>query len=342
MVKSYSEYIKEHFGAITVEYPPEYMVVKNPNLPQPLSINTWVGGTGRIPKHWNNSPYLSGGFGGSGYGRFGQDPNPDESISNELDAYLNTLSEIDDMLSGFQNDEYVKIALELKKDIEDGKILLDDMGPEASRLDDLGIGTEIEIRENPTPGTSGSYYEPPDPGESGEYETFITGSASRSNQDDQELANILGVESIEKIPSLDDIAYNFLPNSIYILEIFSKIGIRQAGTWLLRSAVQLGKRLDMKYEEMDERYFDDYSSGDTEYELYDISDETPYDSLKYLIKFVNISNKPARVGAEMNQKIREKTLQLNIPKYDGGLINLLKQTIELPFNIKLQQKKYFK
>ena len=64
MVKSYLEYIAEHFGAITIERPPEDMFVKNPNLPQPLSINTWVGGTGRIPMHWNNSPYLSGGFGG--------------------------------------------------------------------------------------------------------------------------------------------------------------------------------------------------------------------------------------------------------------------------------------
>ena len=340
MVKSFSEYIKEHFGAITVEYPPEHMFVKNPNLPQPLSINTWVGGTGRIPKHWNNSPYLSGGFGGSGYGRFGQDPNPDESISNELDNYLNILSKIDDILSGFQNDEYVKIALELKKDIEDGKILLDDMGPEASRLDDLGIGTEIEIHKNPTSGTSGSYYKSPDSGESGKYETFIAGSASRSNQDDRELANILGVESIESIPSLDDISYDFLRNSIYILEIFSKIGIRQAGVWLLQSAVQLGKGLEMKYEEIDERYFDDYGSSDTEYELYDISDETYYDSLKYLIKFVNVSNKSAR--AEMNQKIIEKTRQLNIPKYDGDLINLLKKTIELPLNIRWQQKEYFK
>ena len=86
MVKSYSEYIKEHFGAITIEYPPEHMVVRNPNLPQPLAINTWVGGTGRIPMHWNNSPYLSGGFGGSGYGRFGQDPAGENKIDLNQEA----------------------------------------------------------------------------------------------------------------------------------------------------------------------------------------------------------------------------------------------------------------
>ena len=332
MVKSYSEYIKEHFGAITIEYPPEHMVVKNPNLPQPLSINTWVGGTGRIPKHWNNSPYLSGGFGGSGYGRFGQDP--DGSASNELDNYLNTLSEIDLILSDFQNSEYTKIALELKKDIEDGKILLDDMGPEAEKLDSIGISTEVEISKYPTSGgPSFRYDDPPDYGESGEYETFITGSSSRS---DQELANLLGVKSIKDIPSLDDISGTFLNDSLYILQTFSDLGIREAGNWLIDSANELEINLQRLYELNDENYFENEGSITTDYELYDISEETPYDSLKYLIKFSKIDNKSSRL--DFNSKVREKVTSLVRPHYNKDLINMISQVIVLPFSIKNQQR----
>ena len=117
MVKGYLEYIAEHFGAITIEYPPEDMFVKNPNLPQPLSINTWVGGTGRIQMQWNNSPYLSGGFGGSGYGRFGQDPDGNDSSDPILD-YLSAFAKIEELISKVDNTEYVKIGLELKKELD--------------------------------------------------------------------------------------------------------------------------------------------------------------------------------------------------------------------------------
>ena len=338
MVKSFSEYIKEHFGAITVEYPPEHMFVKNPNLPQPLSINTWVGGTGRIPKHWNNSPYLSGGFGGSGYGRFGQDPDTDKSISNELDNYLNTLSEIDDIISSFQNDEYVKIALELKKDVEDGKIILNDSGPEDLKLGDLGIETEIEIHSHPTPGDSGSYYEPPDPGESGEYETFIKGAGAST--DDLELARLLGVKSIKDIPSLDEIANIVLLESLYIMKTFHNLGISEIGDWLIGSADSLEKSLQSLYEDADEGYFENEGSISTEYELSDISEETYYDSLKYLIKFMMVDNKSNRL--DINKKIREKTNTLVRPNDSQILMNLIRQVIELPPDIRWQQKRYFK
>ena len=340
MVKSFSEYIKEHFGAITVEYPPEHMVVKNPNLPQPLSINTWVGGTGRIPKQWNNSPYLSGGFGGSGYGRFGQDPV--ESTSNELDNYLNTLSEIDSILSNFQNDEYVKIALDLKKDIEDGKVIpnWDNEGPEESRLHDLGIETEIEILEYPTPGTSSTYDDPGDPGDSGEYETSITGTSSGSEQDNQELARILGVNSIEDIPTLDEIAAGVLNDALYIRKTCYDLGMEETANWLIDSANSIESNLQRLYEEKDNEYFENEGSMQSEYELYDLADEAAYDSLKYLIRFSMIDNKSNRLDA--NQEIREKVKGLARPIHSDDLINMLKQVIELPWDIKYQQRKHFK
>ena len=96
MVKSYSEYIKEHFGAITIEYPPEDMFTRNPSVPTPLALNTHVGGSTRLPMHWNNSPFLSGGFGGSGYGRFGSDPDGEDidvkyNRYHEMDSYISNL-----------------------------------------------------------------------------------------------------------------------------------------------------------------------------------------------------------------------------------------------------------
>ena len=341
MVKSFSEYIKEHFGAITVEYPPEHMVVKNPNLPQPLSINTWVGGTGRIPKHWNNSPYLSGGFGGSGYGRFGQDPNPGKPLlSNELNMYLETLSKIEDVLSTFQNDEYVKIALDLKKDIEDGNIILDDMGPKALKMDELGMQIEIEIIEYPTPGHSGSHDEPPDYGDPGSYEAAIIGSSSGSEQDDQELARLLGVKSIKDIPSLDEIANGFLNDSFYIQTICDSLGILDAAKWLTETAQYLENDLQALYEQNDESYFENEGSITTEYELYDVVSETPYDSLEYLIRFSAVDNQSKRF--DMNSKIRELSKKLIRPDFEGNLINLIKKDIIIPASIERQQVKYFK
>ena len=136
MVKSYKEYIKEHFGAITIEYPPEHMFVRNPSVPTPLSINTHVGGIGRMPMHWNNSPYLSGGFGGAGGGRFGQDPTGEEDINNDKRNEISDLQSdraLDYMVEKFTSiekslgeTEYENICMSMLNDIDSGNLNLEE------------------------------------------------------------------------------------------------------------------------------------------------------------------------------------------------------------------------
>ena len=319
MVKSYLEYIKEHFGAITIERPPEDMFVKNPNLPQPLSINTWVGGTGRIPMHWNNSPYLSGGFGGSGYGRFGSDPDGNDSSDLILD-YLNAMVKIEELLSKVDTNEYVKIALELKKDLESGNILLDDMGPLDEELDRIEIPVEIETIDYPTSGTNPTHDDPGDPGDAGEYQTLVI-------LNDQ-LARLLEVDLGEKskVIDLEEIANIYLLNSGFITMALTQAGIPEASSWLEDCAENLEKNIQDIYEKMDDHYINDEDSPNVD-TLRDISEDVLYSSLKYLIKFSNINLRKDNLDTISN--VRKIALEIKN--------NNLKPVIERPIYKSLYQ-----
>jgi len=270
---------------------------------------------------------------------------------------LDTFTNVKETMSGDQLVRYVLSTIEeyylanpvdefdfqeFKKDIEDGKVIpnWDDEGPEESRLHDLGIETEIEILDYPTPGTSSTYYDPGDPGDSGEYETSIVGTSSGSEKDNQELARMLGVRSIEDIPTLDEIAAGVLNDALYIRKTCYDLGMEEAANWLIESAISIESNLQRLYEEKDSEYFENEGSIQSEYELYDLADETAYDSIKYLIRFSMVDNKSNRLDA--NQSIREKVKLLTIPVLSDDLINILKQIIELPWDIRYQQKKHFK
>lgn len=304
MVKSYSEYIKEHFGAITIEYPPEDMFVKNPNLPQPLSINTWVGGVGRIPMHWNNSPYLSGGFGGSGYGRFGQDPDEDinDSLDSEMDRKVQIIASIsDDLYSFMDKTNYQEIAERMVKAVENGELNLEDSdeGVLNDKLNGVGIDVSVEVIDSPTPGDDGDYWTPPGGGDSGVYETHITGPS--------ELTNILEVSDLGKIPAIDDIVGMFMDDKNIIEKAFSEQG--PIGTkcynYLLEEATNASKKLESKYEIFDEEYFENEGSSSlpTDEMLYDLTETENYGVFKYLIDLS--MSMPSKEHVALKRKISQ-------------------------------------
>lgn len=60
MLNNFSKYIKEGFGANTMETDPVDMIL-DPSTDLVASKMFYVGNQGRIPTHWNNSPALTGG-----------------------------------------------------------------------------------------------------------------------------------------------------------------------------------------------------------------------------------------------------------------------------------------
>lgn len=170
MLKSYEEYIKEHFGAISIEYPPDHM---NNNMVgrKPLSIGSnAVQPSGRIPLHWNSSPYLSGGYSGSGQGRFGSDP--DEGVSSnksEADVLM------DDTLKAHT------VSRDLNGEYSDVLSYIDNLyrntefkGTFDSLEDDM-LFIDIDVDEYPTPGMrSNDWEQPDDDGEPGRYTLYFS------------------------------------------------------------------------------------------------------------------------------------------------------------------------
>lgn len=309
MVKGYLEYIKEHFGAITIEYPPEHIFIRNPSEPKPLGLNSWVGGTGRIPMHWNNSPYLSGGFGGSGYGRFGQDPDEegwadintraDASFDKKMDA-LNLIStklmEVSDKVP------YTAIANEIMQDIDSGKLDLEDGDSgDSEKLNLIGIPVFSKTFETPTEGSPGTYFDPPDPGDSGEYETFI------AEPKDSNFYKIFGVNSMKDIPSIDDTIDRYFANHKLIYPVFVSLG--KGGIKLLslldRMAQGISNQLDSSYQEFDENYFDGGRTSFEDEELYDALDVEHYGLFKFLSKLGSHNPRDIRLSVNHRDGVKE-------------------------------------
>ena len=351
MVKSYSEYIKEHFGAITIEYPPEHMVVRNPNLPQPLAINTWVGGTGRIPMHWNNSPYLSGGFGGSGYGRFGQDPAGENKIDlnqeadDAYDARFKALIELSGVANEFYQKEeiiYKDIVDTMMTSIENSDLDLNDADTgESEFLNLTGITVSSEELEAPTSGTSGTYWDPPDPGEAGEYETCVSGP--------EMVIPRLGFDNVSKIPTLDDVGNVLIDNAniANLAAVFHKHG--DLGKSALVKIIEMANTIYSKLGRVYESYDEEYQYGETarmldDEELIDAVDVEHYGIFKYVLLLTRVimdnKGKQKEIRAEVRQTqsaldfMEISKLRNNVAKKTYDLKNVIDRVIDIPFKLK--------
>jgi len=340
MIKSYSEYIKEHFGAITIEYPPEDMFVKNPNLPQPLSINTWVGGTGRIPMHWNNSPYLSGGFGGSGYGRFGQDPGErisdvNDSLDSQMDDKIEMIVSLsDDLYSFMEKTNYSKVAEQMVRAVESGELNLEDGDDGAlnDKLNNIGIDVSVEVIESPEPGDMGDYWTPPSGGESGVYETYISGPSG--------LSSVLGVSDLGKIPAIDDIIEMFMDDKTIIRKVFNEYGPIGADCYnhLLEEAMRASKKLETEYEGFDEQYFENEGSSSLPSDeiLYELTEIENYGVFKYLIDLsMSIPGKEhVALKREISKKGGDVKSIQGIRSKAADIKKVLSYVIEMPEQLK--------
>jgi hypothetical protein len=60
MIKGFNEYIKENFGADTIDLKTTKSILQ-PDLKRSNRLTFYSGASGSIPTHWNNSPFLSGG-----------------------------------------------------------------------------------------------------------------------------------------------------------------------------------------------------------------------------------------------------------------------------------------
>ena len=74
-IKNFNLYINENFGAITIERNPPEKFMHEPDVKRPTALAFYTGAAGKIPAHWDNSPFLSGGaFGPSSTNQFGSNP----------------------------------------------------------------------------------------------------------------------------------------------------------------------------------------------------------------------------------------------------------------------------
>lgn len=309
MVKGYLEYIKEHFGAITIEYPPETMFTRNPSEPKPLGINSTVSGTGRIPMHWNDSPYMSGGFSGSGYGRFGEDP-VQSNVYATVDSYIEKLKVLDKVYNEYMDlskSTFMKPILEMKDDIESGVFdPNEDDEALSGEFNSIGMNVYVEIIDMPTSGDSGSYYDPPEPGEPGNYEINISGPL-----DDKDSGKFLNLMNIKSMNELDDL--QSIIDRVSLLEkpigiIMSEMGMDIEFVSLLKTADIINYSLDKFYLELDDALISD-SHYDTELPIMEIVDED------FNIGFIKYLTKIGSIKPDQVRKIMDTRKRFNFSKY---------------------------
>ncbi len=321
MVKGYLEYIKEHFGAITIEYPPETMFTRNPSEPKPLGINSWVGGTGRIPMHWNNSPYLSGGFTGSGNGRFGEDPIPSNSYTI-IDSYvekLKVLNKAYDEYINLSRGAFMKPILEMKKDIESGFFdpNEDDEGL-SGEFNLIGIDVYTEVIDMPTSGDSGNYYDPPEPGDSGTYEIHITGPSD--DKDSAKFLNLMNIKSTNELSDLQSIIdrVSLLEKPIGIL--MSELGMDLEFKLLIETVDKISDKIDEFYLELDNVLLD-YESYDMEQSLYDMV-EFNMGFIKYIAMMGSMESDKAKSIMLAKSKFKNSIYKLTDSSVDPKVRNV--------------------
>ena len=285
---SFKEFVNETFGAISMEFPPGHdrPLIQTPDIIKPLSISGPYGGNARIPRQWNNAPYLSGGFSGSGYGHFGAGPSdmdtPSELKDGSYKKYLKkdykslddakeTLTNLDKEISKRRRkSELLKSLKDIderwKKEAADPKTL----EKYESELEGHPLEYSLEMAIAPTPGHPGSYMDPPEPGDPGEYKIRLDGSDSNKT-----ILKALGFsnDDMRKIFSLDlNLVFNHA-------ESWSNVSdIKQL------SSAGLGFAEETE-EELDREYFDDelgHYSGDL-FEDLEMDNALAYLAFKYII-----------------------------------------------------------
>jgi hypothetical protein len=283
MLLSFSEYVNEHFGAITIDYPQSH---NHPSIQdtyrfRPHTIGGNYGGNYRIPRHWNDSPILSGGFGGAGMGHFGAGPvkSKYESADEIKKAY--------DYLKSQLGKTYTSLRKGKKKGINMDKTFEDEVS-KMSRTNQTEPGSmthyedslegepltyTIDTQVNPTPGTSGSYFDPPEPGDTGEYTIYI-------DQTDE------NIETLIKLGVPKDSLKNIFSIELQGLLVFVANNFNPNGAMASLSRRILGE-LEEKSNELDELYLADDNIGDrNEGELMEDGELTNglmYLALKYII-----------------------------------------------------------
>lgn len=60
MVKGFTTYLTEVFGADTMQKDPMDLII-SPDTKRANAMMFYAGASGTIPAHWNNSPFLTGG-----------------------------------------------------------------------------------------------------------------------------------------------------------------------------------------------------------------------------------------------------------------------------------------
>ena len=255
MILSFEKYIKEHFGAISIEYPPDHM---NNNMVgrKPLSIGSnAVQPSGRIPLHWNSSPYLSGGYSGSGQGRFGSDP--DEGVSSnksEADVLM------DDTLKAHTvsrdlNGEYSNVLSYI-----DNLYHNTEFKSTFDSLEDDMLFIDIEVDTYPTPGMRSTDWEQPDDdGEPGTYKLYFSKMC-------EDMFTSLGLSQAVKSKLYTVDAYEMLRNFvIYETKVLGSRG----GTYskMALNIMHKLEAIESTYEESFDRHDGTYDGNAEEIEL---------------------------------------------------------------------------
>lgn len=245
MILSFEEYIIEHFGAITIEYPPDHA---NPNLvgPKPLSVGSnAVQPYGRIPLHWNHSPYISGAFSGSGSSHFGSDPD-NEVTSN--DSNIDSIMDNTLRFHMFKVDLLEPTGLYSKLEVLYDSIIKEISEIKPNVLSDINEGylsIDIETITEPAPGmVSHDWEQPDDPWEAGEYDVTI-------NDEDGSLIKFLGLD----IKTLNGIYYKIDLSEILYEFIKYEKGVGKTST-ASKLAEDMISVIDDNITEYDESYND--------------------------------------------------------------------------------------
>ena len=209
MILPFSKYINENFGAITINYPPSHShpSIQDDSMFRPNLIGGAYGGNYRIPRHWNDAPFISGSYGGSGFGHFGSAPSFDyESNEDIKKAYYHYHSMLDNIRNMIikNNSNSNKAIADYNNEIEKMSKANQTKPGSATWYEDSLEGEpltfETDTISEPTPGTSGTYYDPPEDGDSGEYLIQL-----EYDKDNIETLNKLGIKksSIEDVTKLD-------------------------------------------------------------------------------------------------------------------------------------------
>ena len=292
---SFEEFVNENFGAITMNFPPGHdkPLIQTPDIAKPLSISGNYGGNSRIPKQWINSPSLSGGFYGSGYGHFGESPNDKDTSSDASssdyrrhlkDEYKST-EDVKKTLMGLAGEmrdrNNKKRELMNLQDIEEAFVKESNDEELLNRLeeemDGLELDYDVEIITRPTDGNSGTYDDPPEGGVGGEYEASL-------------INDLYNTQSLETLGFPKNVSSPASPinriTNLKLFHLFLMTGNAFNNKILKEASSKLAGALEEKFHSIDEDIWDDSNVDFYTGELFEEADfgrGIDYLAFKYII-----------------------------------------------------------